>query len=167
LEEREGRRAPESTRSHRGYDEQMHEAYLGSHDLTDDARALLAELERDVPGAQWLTADCRPAVDVFESANGLEVVVDVPGVTPDSLRVAIRRSILIIVGVKLVTQTAPSTRFHLAERSYGRFARVVRLNGAYDAAHARAVTRAGELRVTLPRLEDQRGQILRIPVERQ
>lgn len=145
----------------------MHEAYLGSAELTDDARELLEELDRDVPGARFATADCRPAVDVFETTTGLEVVVDVPGVAPEALRVAIRRGVLLIVGAKLTTPPDPSTRFHLAERSYGRFARVVRLNGAYDAAEARAVTRAGELRVTLPRIEERRGHIFRIDVDRQ
>lgn len=145
----------------------MHEAYLGTTELTDDARDLLAELDREVPGVLQVNADCRPAVDVFETTAGLEVVVDVPGVAPDSLRVAVRRGVLLVVGAKITSPPAPSTRFHLAERSYGRFARVVRLTGAFDAAHARAVTRAGELRITLPRLEERRGRILRIPVERE
>lgn len=147
------------------YDGRVHDAFLGASELTDDARELLAELDREVPGVLQINTECRPAVDVFETTTGLEVVVDVPGVPPDSIRVAIRRGVLLIVGAKLATPPHPSARFHLAERSYGRFARVVRLTGAFDAAHARAVTRAGELRITLPRLEDRRGRILRIPVE--
>ena len=145
----------------------MHDAFLGANELTDDARELLAELDREVPGVLQVNADCRPAVDVFESTTGLEVVVDVPGVHPESIRVAIRRGVLLVVGAKLISPPHPAARFHLAERSYGRFARVVRLSGAFDAAHARAVTRAGELRITLPRLEERRGRVLRIPVERE
>jgi HSP20 family protein len=134
-------------------------------DLAEDARRLLTELDRDVPGAATLTAECRPAIDVLETATALEVIVDIPGVTAESLRIAIRRSTLLVVGAKVSAPSDSRTRFHLAERSYGRFARVVRLTGAIDATRARATTSAGELRVILPRLADRRGSIFMIPVE--
>lgn len=135
-----------------------------TQELAEDARQLLAEIDRDVAGAAQITADCRPPVDVYETASGLEVLVDVPGVPPDSLRIAVRRSTLLIVGAKLATAST-AARYHLAERSYGRFARAVRLTGAFDATGARARTRAGQLRITLPRLQERRGRVLRIPVE--
>lgn len=135
-------------------------------DLADDARRLLLELDRDVPGAAALNAECRPPVDVLETASAIEVVVDVPGVPPESLRVAIRRDTLLIVGAKVATSTTISTRFHLAERSYGRFARAIRLAGAFDASRARAVSTSGELRVILPRMDDRRGRVFVVSVER-
>ncbi len=143
----------------------MTDTYPGAGDLAEDARQLLAEIDRDVPGAAQINADCRPPLDVFETAAGIEVVVDVPGVPRESVRVIVRRTTLLIVGAKLTAGADRTARFHLAERSYGRFARVVRLSGAFEAARARAVTRAGQLRITLPRLEDRRGRVLRIPVE--
>jgi HSP20 family protein len=134
-------------------------------DLADDARRLLTELDRDVPGAAALTAECRPPIDVLETSTALEIVVDIPGVRADSLRVAIRRATLLVVGAKLAPGSDPQARYHLAERSYGRFARAVRLTGALDAKRARATAAGGELRVTLPRVEERRGSIFMIPVE--
>ncbi len=138
-----------------------------TQDLAEDARQLLAEIDRDVPGAAKINADCRPPIDVFETTAGLEVVVDVPGVPADSLRVVVRRSTLLIVGAKMIDSADRAARYHIAERSYGRFARAVRLAGAFDATRARAVTQTGQLRITLPRLDERRGQVLRIPVERE
>jgi HSP20 family protein len=138
-----------------------------SQDLAEDARQLLAEIDRDVPGAARINADCRPPIDVFETTAGLEVVVDVPGVPADSLRVVVRRSTLLIVGAKMIGSAERTSRYHIAERSYGRFARAVRLAGAFDAGEAKAVTHTGQLRITLPRLDERRGQVLRIPVERE
>ena len=135
-------------------------------DLAEDAKRLLTELDRDVPGVATLTAECRPPVDVLETASTLEIVVDLPGVAVESVRVAIRRSTLLIVGAKNTPAADPDTRYHLAERSYGRFARAVRLTGAIDPTGARATSSAGELRVILRRLEDRRGSMLQIPVER-
>lgn len=134
-------------------------------DLADDARRLLMELDRDVPGAAALNAECRPPLDVLETSSSIEVVVDVPGVPAESLRVAIRRNTVLVVGAKFAPANAGISRFHLAERSYGRFARAIRLAGAFDSSRARAVSAGGELRVILPRLEDRRGRVLRVPVE--
>jgi len=136
-------------------------------DLADDARRLLLELDRDVPGAAAVNAECRPPLDVLETATAVEVVIDVPGVPPESLRVAVRRSTLLIVGAKLAGQTDVTLRHHLAERSYGRFARAVRLSGAFDARRARAVAARGQLRVSLPRVEERRGSVLIIAVDRE
>jgi len=149
------------------YDGQVSDVFRGGADLSDDARRLLAEIDREVPGAANITADCRPPLDVLETGTSLEVLVDVPGVSPESLRVAVRRSTLLVVGAKQAAPPDASARFHLAERSFGRFARAVQLTGAFDAAGARASVRAGQLRIVLPRLEDRRGRVLAIPVERE
>ena len=79
--------------------------------------------------------------------------IDLPGVPAESIRVAFRRNTLLVVGAKVAEALPGSTRFHLAERSYGRFARAIRLTGALDASRARAVSDGGELRVTVPRLD--------------
>ena len=133
--------------------------------LADDADRLLAELDREIPGVANLNAECRPALDVLETANGVEIVVDVPGVAPDSIRIAVRRDTLLIVGAKLAAANDAASRYHLAERSYGRFARAIRLSAAVDARRARATTSAGELRIVLPHINDRRGAVLMIPVD--
>jgi HSP20 family protein len=141
----------------------MHEPAL----IAEDARLLLDELDRDVPGAAHLSAECRPALDIMETVEGTEVVVDLPGVSAASLRVAIRASTVMIVGAKLVAPAPANARFHLAERTYGRFARAVRIAGAFDANRATATVANGLLRIVLPRIEDRRGRLVKIKVEAQ
>lgn len=139
----------------------MNEAAL----IAEDARHLLEELDRDVEGAAHLSAECRPALDIMETADATEVVVDVPGVRPNSVRVAIRANTVMIVGAKLVPPTPANARFHLAERTYGRFARAVRIAGAFDAKRAKAILANGLLRIVLPRIEDRRGALVQIKIE--
>jgi HSP20 family protein len=134
-------------------------------DLTEDARRLLYEIDRDVPGAAAIAADCRPPLDVIETADAVEIIVDVPGVPADSLRVVVRRDTLLIVGAKLAGPIDPRARFHLAERNFGRFARVVRVLGLFDGARAGASVQRGQLRIVLPRIEDRRGRVFTIPIE--
>ncbi len=134
-------------------------------DLAETARRLLAELDRDVVRAATLSAECRPPLDVVETASTIEILIDVPGVPSDSLRVAIRREAILVVGAKLPPASEPGARFHLAERSYGRFARAVRIGGAVDAGRARGVVTSGQLRIVLPRIDERRGAVLRVPVD--
>ena len=136
-------------------------------EFADDARRLLNDIEKNIPGAAALTVDCRPPLDVVETATSIEVVVDLPGVSATGVRVAIRHSTLLIVGAKLAGPLEPKASYHVAERSYGRFARVVRLTGAFDSRKARAIVGGGQLRVVLPLLEDRRGQLMSISVESQ
>lgn len=136
-----------------------------SPDLSEDVRRLLHEVDPDAAGAAF-TAGCRPSLDILENTDSIEVVVDVPGVPIDSLKVGVRRTTVVVVGTKPAAPLDASARFHLAERSYGRFARAIQVAGAVDAARARAVVGDGQLRITLPLVDDRRGRILTIPVER-
>lgn len=135
-----------------------------AEELAQDARRLLQELEEDVPGAAQATGECRPSLDVVDTATAIEVVMDVPGVPARALRISVRHNTVLIVGAKIAPGTPPEARFHVAERSSGRFARGVRLSGAVDAASARAFVNAGLLRVVLPRVDNRRGQAIPIPV---
>ena len=65
--------------------------------LADDARRLLEELDRDLPAAAQSSGECRPALDIVETTDATEVVVDLPGITHAALRVAIRRDTVLIL----------------------------------------------------------------------
>jgi HSP20 family molecular chaperone IbpA len=52
----------------------------------------------------------------------------------------------------------------MAERTFGRFARAVRIGGAVDAGKARATLVKGELRIVFPRIEERRGGQIRIAI---
>ena len=135
-------------------------------DLAEDARRLLIELDHEAPGVATASGECRPPLDVLETTETVEIIVDVPGVAVESLRVAVRRSTVLVVGAKLAPAGVPGSRFHLAERAYGRFARVVRLSGAVDASRATAGVAGGQLRVVIPRIDDRRGRVIDVPVAR-
>ena len=138
----------------------------GAADLAEEARRLLLEIDGEHAGTAATTADCRPPLDVIETPLSVDIVIDVPGVPAELLRVVVTRNTLLVVGSKPDTRVENGGRFHIAERGHGRFARVVRLAGAFDAARARAVVDRGQLRVSLPVLEERRGRVLNIPVTR-
>jgi HSP20 family protein len=111
-------------------------------------------------------AECTPPMDVIETTDRIEVLLDLPGVHAGSLEIVFADAVLLIAGEKLpATCEHAGAGFHMAERAFGRFARAIRIDGAIDAGQATATLSHGELRVGLPRLADRRGAQIRIPVQ--
>ena len=110
--------------------------------------------------------DYGPPIDVVEHDDRVEITVDLPGVSAESIRVVVSRSTVVIAGRKHARACSERVAFHLAERRFGRFARAIGLTGAFDAGRGNASLAAGELRVVLPRIEERRGRDIHIEVVR-
>lgn len=125
-------------------------------------RLTLLDRADRLPGSEW-----SPAVDVFESKDRLVVVMEVPGLPPDALRVVYRERELVLAGERRARRTGPGATFHCLERPHGRFERTIPLDVAVDVARARASLAGGLLTVFLPRLRERRGRETVIPIERE
>jgi len=115
-----------------------------------------------LPGSEW-----SPAVDVFEARDRLVVVVEVPGLAPESLRVVFRERELVLSGERRARRTGPGCSFLCLERPHGRFERVIPVEVPVDVARAKATLRGGLLTVSLPRLRERRGRETVVPIERE
>jgi HSP20 family protein len=132
-------------------------------DFADEVRRVFLEIGR-VFASEALAGECSPSIDVYETDDTLEIAVDLPGIDPAGVRVLSKGDSILIAGEKSARRARGESSFHLVERGYGRFARVVRLTRACDAAKARATLVDGELRVTIPKIADQRGRAIAIPI---
>ena len=136
-----------------------------SRELADDIREIFADLERSLQSEhRAFSGECHPTLDVLETDESVDVIVDVSGIPREALRVVFRAGMLIVAGEKAPAAAGPNQTFHLVEREFGRFARVVRLNGAFDLSRANATVRDGALTIILPKLTDRRGQAHRVVV---
>jgi HSP20 family protein len=136
-----------------------------SAELADDIRELFQDLASTLRhDLRAYSGECHPSLDVVETDAAMEVVVDVSGVPKDALRVLIRDGVLIIAGEKAPPLSKGEQTFHLVEREFGRFARAVRLTGAFDIAKSHARLAEGELTVVLPKMTDRRGRAHRVPI---
>lgn len=134
-------------------------------ELADDIRQLFDDMSRALPHERRaLSGECHPAVDVRETDDVVEVTVDVAGVPTEAIRILFRGGVLVVAGEKAPSRAGAAQTFHLVEREFGRFARAVRLTGAFNVGTARATLREGELRVVLPKLVDRRGSAHRIAI---
>jgi HSP20 family protein len=132
-------------------------------ELTDEFRRLFRDLGWST-GASALAGECTPPADIFETDEAVQIVMDLPGVDPQAVRVVVKGDVVIVAGEKSPRRGRGESSFHLVERGFGRFARLMRLSAACDTARARARLANGELHVTLPKVADRRGQTFQIPI---
>jgi HSP20 family protein len=114
------------------------------------------------------TGEWSPPIDVFESKDHLTIVVEVPGLAPDSLSVVCRNRQIVVSGERRHECPADvAAGFLCLERPYGRFARAIPLSQAVDVAHAEAHLGQGLLTISIPRLKERRSREVVIPVRRE
>jgi HSP20 family protein len=123
----------------------------------------LADFDR-VPStdAEWM-----PAADVYECRGKLLVVIEIPGVPPEALRVSVRDRQLTITGERREKRPPAVAGYLCMERPQGRFMRTVLLDVPVDIRQAEARVANGILTVSVPTVKDRRGRETVIPVQRE
>jgi HSP20 family protein len=112
--------------------------------------------------AEWV-----PPVDVYESRGKLIVVVEVPGLLADAVRVVWRDGRLVVTGERREERPTGAGGFLCMERPHGRFVRTIQIAMPVDLACAEARLAGGLLTITIPRLKDRRGNETVIPIQRE
>ena len=92
-------------------------------------------------------------MDVRETDERFEVTVDLPGIEPDDVSVTFEDGVLTISGKREISSDRSDETFHRIERSYGSFARSLRLPRTADGEKIEASFDKGVLTVTVPKAE--------------
>ena len=93
-----------------------------------------------------------PDVEVCEEQNRLRVLVDLPGVSKDNVKVDVHEGALTIQGARQEERSEGGEQegYRRSERRYGSFYRTIPLPDGADAEQAQAHMKDGVLEVTLP-----------------
>ncbi len=105
-----------------------------------------------------------PPIDIFETAEGLVLQADLPGVAPDSLELQIQDNKLSLYGRVTSTLPAESRLIH-QEYQVGHFLRSFILSDEVDHEHISAKLNQGVLEVVLPRLPKPEPRRIRIQTD--
>ena len=132
-------------------------------EFAEDIERAFQDLGRTF-GGDSLAGECVPPVDVYERDDSIDIVVDLPGVDPSAIRLAVKRDTVLIVGEKTARRARADSSFHLVERDFGRFVRTVHILRACDMGRARATVANGELHISLPKIPERRGRSIQIPI---
>lgn len=109
-----------------------------------------------------LTSAWVPPCDVFEDQESIKIVAEIPGVSPDQVKLNLENNLLTIRGEKKQEAEERTERVHRYERSFGSFERSFALPGTVDPERIQADYSHGILTVTLPKAEKARPR--EIPV---
>jgi len=98
----------------------------------------------------------RPAIDLVELQDESVVIVEIPGVAKEDIKITMEEEILTVKGERKTPGLADGARWIRSERVGGEFLRTIRLPHAVktDAVSAELVN--GILRIRLPKAEEAR-----------
>jgi HSP20 family protein len=111
------------------------------------------------------TAVWTPPVDVFEEADAIRIVAEVPGVRPEDVKISVEGNVLTVSGTKEQVAEEKAERVHRYERTYGAFERTFTLPASVDAASIKAGYEHGVLTVTLPKVEKAKPRQIKVEVK--
>jgi HSP20 family protein len=106
-----------------------------------------------------------PSIDVTETDKEIEVTVDLPGLERKDVDISLENDVLTIRGEKKIetksdekagkdgkdAKDSKDKTYHVAERSYGVFYRVIQLPPGIDPSKVQATMSKGVLKVTIPK----------------
>ena len=104
----------------------------------------------------------KPAVDVYETANEIVVLVDLAGVNKEEIEVTFDGDSLRIVGTRRDMTSTPKVRLHQMEIDFGNFERSVVIPAQVDKDNISAIYRRGFLQITLTKLRKGRDEKIEI-----
>lgn len=106
-----------------------------------------------------------PALEVSETKDAIMVKAEVPGMESKDIQLSLQDNVLTVRGEKRQEKEEKEEHYYRAERSYGAFARAIRLPSAVDGSKVAATFKNGVLKVTLPKAPAAKGNVIPIKTE--
>ena len=106
-----------------------------------------------------------PLMDVREFEGRFEVTLDIPGLEPGDVQVTFEDGVLTVSGQREFSSEEQATAFHRIERSYGSFARSIRLPRTADGERIEATFDKGVLTVHVPKAEAAKPRTIEVKVQ--
>lgn len=107
----------------------------------------------DGPQRAWT-----PAIDVERDNGNLVLRADVPGITPDEVKIEVENDILTVSGGHEEAHEQTDKHYVRRERRYGSFMRSMALPAGVDPKHIKARTKDGVVEVTIPLPKEAKNQ---------
>jgi len=134
---------------------------LARWDPFRDLTAVEEEFDR-LAGRAFARNAWVPALDVRETEERFEVTLDLPGMDPDAVGVTFEDGMLTVTGKRDLANEEKGETWHRIERSYGTFARSIRLPQTADPERIEATFDKGVLAVSVPKVEQAKPRTIEV-----
>jgi len=111
-----------------------------------------------------VAASWAPPVDIAETPESLNVIVEVPGFKNEELILRVENGVLTVEGERKFDTQANDKSYHRVERSYGKFVRGFTLPSNIDAEKVHANLVDGVLTIALQKKENAKPKTISIGV---
>ena len=113
-------------------------------------------------GEGLATGAWTPSVDIFETADSVVLVADLPGVELKDIELRVESNTLTLRGERRMKTDVRQENYHRIERSYGGFSRAFSIPATVDEEKIRADYKEGVLKIALPKKEQAKAKQIRI-----
>jgi HSP20 family protein len=139
------------------------------HRRMDDLfNSFFSDVEERFPDLGWGLVPSKgahlPKVDISESDAEVTVTADLPGMDEKDISVTLDENLLTIRGERKDEREEKKRNYHLVERTYGEFHRVIPLPVGIDKDKVKASFKNGVLSVALPKLPTAKAQTKKIQI---
>lgn len=126
----------------------------------DDSFTGLGNLSAEAAACAW-----QPAVDIYETDDGIVITAEVPGVRKQDLCVELRENVLTLKGRRAAETKISEDRYLRKERCFGPFYRIFTLQHSVHPDKISAKFKDGVLEVYVPRPEAAQPRQVNIEIE--
>ena len=128
--------------------------------MFDESFGQARELEGEASLRTW-----RPPVDIYETANGIVLAVELPGVNKESVSVEVKEDVLTLKGERLPNPDISEDDYYRRERLFGPFKRAFTLHQNVQPELIKATFKDGILEVEIPRPAKEQPKQITVNVE--
>jgi HSP20 family protein len=121
--------------------------------------------DRPFAGFDWPFGESTPRSDVVETADGIEVTIELPGMEQKDVEVSLSGDTLTVKGEKKIEKQEEKKGYYVSERSYGSVYRTIPLPAGIESDKADASFRNGVLTVKIPHSAEAKAKVKRIEVK--
>lgn len=142
--------------------------------LIEPFSQLRTEVDRLIDGFPFRMPDLRlgrfvatpwPPVETSETKTAYKVAVELPGMNPEEIDISMDDGVLRIAGEKQEQREEDEQGFHVSERSYGAFERLIRLPAAADESQVKAKFKDGLLAIKVGKSTTKQARRIKVDKE--
>ncbi len=109
--------------------------------------------------------DWRPPVDIYETADGFTLKVELAGVEKEDVSVEVKDNVLTLKGERLLDPAIKDEQYYRKERAFGNFQRSFTLQESIKPEQVKASFKNGILTITVPRPTQEKAKQITVNID--
>jgi len=128
--------------------------------MFEDSFGRSCDLDDEMSLCAW-----RPAVDIYQTENGIVLTAELPGVGKENVSVEVKDNVLTLKGERPAIPNIKEENYYRQERLYGAFQRSFTLQHNIQSNLIKATFKDGVLEIEIPRPKEEKSKQITVTVE--